>query len=201
MSDSGDKQINETKSEDDSENQTFFIESKRALLGGLLAAAIALFGQWIIGQVYGGYEARKFLEAMSSAAHYLGSSVVTASATILALMLTLISLVNQADKTFERSFFKRVERIGFLATIELIGGILLLLCLSIPFSESDEVPSAWFTGIYYVLMAFLAILSGLLVTIVLMLLNTITSTIDAIRPSKYEEEKRNGSSPGNSSKS
>ena len=183
-----DKQTGKKKESDEKDKRPFFIGSKRALLGGLLAAAIALFGQWIMGQVYSGYEARRFLEAMSSSARYLGNSIVTASATILALMLTLISLVDQADKTFERAFFKRVEKIGFLAAIELIGGILLLLFLSIPFSESDEVPGVWFTTLYYFLIAFLALLSGLLVAIVLMLLSTITSTINIIRPSARDDE-------------
>lgn len=173
---------------DENGKQTLFTGSRRAIIGGLLAAVIALFGQWLIGQVYGAYEARKFLEAMSASARYLGSSIVTASATILALMLTLISFVNQADKDFEQVFFRRIEKIGLLATIELIGGILLLLFLSVPFQESNEVPGSWFTIIYYVLIAFLAFLSGLLVAIVLMLLNAITSMIDAVRPSTHDED-------------
>lgn len=178
---------NKTKLERDSET-LFFIGSKRALLGGILAVIIALAGQWIIGQVYGGYEAQKFLEAMFSSARYLGNSIVTASATILALMLTLISLVNQADKTFEQAFFERVKKIGLLATVELIGGTLLLLFLSLPLPESKEVPSSWFMAIYYILIIFLALLAGLLVAIVLMLFNSITSMIDAVRPSTKNEE-------------
>lgn len=188
MKDKSDKQSDNKKESDKNGGYSLFLGSKRAVIGGLLAAVIALFGQWLLGQVYSGYEARRFLEAMSSSARYLGNSIVTASATILALMLTLISLVDQADRTFERSFFKRVERIGFLAAIELIGGILLLLFLSIPFSESDEVPGVWFTALYYFLIVFLALLSGLLVAIVLMLLNTITSTIEAIRPSAHDDD-------------
>lgn len=170
---------------------TLFIGGKKALFGGILAAAIALVGQWLIGQIYSGYEARKLLEAMSSSAHYLGSAVVTASATILALMLTMLSLSNQADKEFDTIFYKRIERIGLLTTISLAGGILLLLFLSVPLQEADNVPSRWFTSIYYILIGFLAILSGLLVAIVLMLLNTITSLIDVVRPEANEDEEEN----------
>ena len=167
--------------------ESLFIGSKKALIGGVLAAAIALGGQWLIGQIYGGYEARKMLEAMSSSAHYLGSAVVTASATIIALMLTMLSLSSQSDNEFDTVFYKRIERIGVLATVSLTGGILLLLFLSIPFQEADSVPSRWFTTIYYVLITFLAVLSGLLVAIVLMLLNAMTSLIDVVRPSANED--------------
>jgi hypothetical protein len=79
-----DKHTREKKESDEKNKHPLFIGSKGALLGGLLAAAIALFGQWVMGQVYSGYEARRFLEAMSSSARYLGNSIVTASATILA---------------------------------------------------------------------------------------------------------------------
>lgn len=167
---------------------SLFIGDKKALIGGFLAAAIALAGQWAIGQVYSGYEARKLLEAMASSAHYLGSAVVTASATIIALMLTMLSLSNQTEDDFDIIFYRRIERIGILATVSLIGGILLLLFLSVPLQEADSVPSRWFTTIYYVLIGFLAVLSGLLVAIVLMLLNAMTSLIDVVRPEVNEDD-------------
>lgn len=173
---------------DQKSKNTLFIGGKKALFGGLLAAGIALGGQWMIGEIYSGYEARRLLESMSAAAHYLGSAVVTASATILALMLTMLSLSNQADKEFSTDFYKRIERIGVLTTISLTGGILLLLFLSVPFQEDNSVPSHWFTTIYYIMIGFLAILSGLLVAIVLMLLNAITSLIDVVRPSVNEDD-------------
>lgn len=53
--------------------------------------------------------------------------------------------------------------------------------------ESDNVPADWFKIIYYVLITFVAGLSGLAVGIVLMLLNAINSLIDVVRPSADEE--------------
>lgn len=166
---------------------TLFFGSKKALFGGVLAGSIALGGQWIVGQVYSGYEARQLLEAVASSSLYLGGSVVTASATIIALMLTMISLSKQTDNEFDSIFFKRVQHIGRLSAIALISGILLLLFLSIPLQESDQVPSYYFKPIYYVLIIFVAGLSGLMVSIILMLLNAINSLIDIVKPS-YEED-------------
>ncbi len=162
--------------------QTLFVGAKRAIIGGVLAAGVALAGQWFVGQVYSGTEARNLVDALVPAARSVGSSVVTASGTILALMLTMLSLTSQASTTFDRVFYQRIKRIGLLSTISLAAGILLLLFLSIPVQESQNVPGTWFSVVYYVLIALTAGLAGLLVTIVLMLFNAVTSLIHVLSP-------------------
>lgn len=180
---------NESTVEEKRGESNLFVGSHRAIYGGVIAGGIALGGQWLLGSIYSGYEARQFLESMSSSARYFGSAVVTASATILALMLTILSLTAQSDDDFDKVFFLRIERIGKLATTALIGGIILLLLLSIPLKEADNVPGSWFMVMYYVLMTFLAVLAGLLISIVLMLQNAMGSLISIIRPSAEKEEK------------
>lgn len=167
--------------------QTLFVGVKRALVGGVLAAGVALAGQWFVGQVYSGTEARSLVDALVPAARSVGSSVVTASGTILALMLTMLSLTSQASTTFDRVFYHRIRRIGFLSTIALSSGILLLLFLSIPVQESNAVPSSWFRVVYYVLSVLTAGLAGLLVAIVLMLFNAMTSLIKVLSMTKPSE--------------
>ena len=183
------KSSTQHKEIDEKGEERLFVGSRRALYGGVVAGAVALGGQWLLGMVYSGWEARQFLESMSSSALYFGSAIVTAAATILALMLTILSLTSQTDDDFDKVFYLRVERIGKLATVALMGGIILLLFLSIPIKESDKVPSYWFTIIYYILMTFLALLAGILISIVLMLQNSISSLINVIRPSAEQEEK------------
>lgn len=167
--------------------QTLFIGAKRALAGGILAAGVALGGQWFVGQIYSGAEALKLVDALVPAARSVGSSVVTASGTILALMLTMLSLTSQANSNFDRVFYHRVQRIGLLSTIALAAGILLLLFLSIPVQESDAVPSSWFGFVYYLLVVLTAGLAGLLVAIVLMLFNAMTSLIQVLSPTNPTE--------------
>ena len=75
-----------------------------------------------------------------------------------------------------------------MTTISLAGGILLLLFLSVPLQKAENVPSQWFTTIYYILIVFLALLAGLLVTVVLMLLNAIRSLIEGVRPDDDDED-------------
>jgi ABC-type multidrug transport system permease subunit len=169
-----------------------FLGGYHALYGGVVAGAVALGGQWILGSVYSGYEARQFLESMSSSALYFGSAVVTGTTTILALMLTLLSLTSQSESDFDRLFYSRIKRIGQLATAGLMGGILLLLFLSIPVKDAQNTPASWFTIMYYLLMTFLAILAGLLISIVLMLQNAIGSLIKIISPNARQEDRGSG---------
>jgi hypothetical protein len=169
-------------------NSSLFFGDMWALIGGLLAACIAVVGQWFIGRVYSGEDARQLIIAMLNSALFFGASVVTASATILALMLTMLSLSDQSKIDFDAVFFHRIERIGILTTISLASSILLLLFLSIPVQQSEKISSDWFTTIYYVLIVALALLAGLLVSIVLMLLNAIRSLIEGVRPDAEEEE-------------
>ncbi|WP_315897853.1 hypothetical protein [Gillisia sp. Hel_I_86] len=49
--------------------------------------------------------------------------------------------------------------------------------LNLPITESEEVPSSWFTTIYYVSLAMAAILGGGFVAIVTMLYETISNVI------------------------
>jgi uncharacterized integral membrane protein len=176
-------------SEQEQGEQTLFLGAKRALAGGVLAAVIAVAGQWFIGQIYSGAEARRLIEAMVPSSRAVGSSVVTASGTILALMLTMLSLTSQAKTSFDSIFYKRIERIGLLSTIALVAGILLLLFLSVPLQESKNVPNSWYRGVYYVLVALTAGIAGLQVGIVLMLLNAMSSLIAVLRPTLQGEEK------------
>lgn len=167
---------------------TLFFGSKKALAGGIIAGSIALFGQWMVGQVYGGWEARQLLETANASAHYFGSSIVTGAATILALMLTMLGLTKQSESEFDVVFFKRIELIGFLSTVAMIAGVILLLFLSVPVQESDEVPGDWYRFIYYFLIIYIALLAGLTVSVVLMLYNSIKSLIHIIRPSIEQEQ-------------
>lgn len=172
-----------------------FVGTRKALTGGVIAGVIALSAQWLVGQIYSGWEARRLLEAVISSALFFGSSIVTGAATILALMLTMLGLTKSWDNDFDALFFKRIERIGLVATISLILGVLLLLFLSIPIQESDDVPSSWFTTIYYILISYIAVLSGLIVGVVLMLFNAITSLIDVVRPSMDEDVTEGNDNP------
>ena len=145
----------------------------------------------MIGQIYSGFEARQLLETMIPTTRTLCFAIITASSTILALMLTLLSLTNQVDSDFDQTFYRRVERIGLLSTITLITAILLLLFINLPLQESDDLPGSWFTAIYYVIITFSAAIAGMLVAVVLMLFTTISGLIDVICPTPEDGDNQN----------
>lgn len=188
-------QSDETSKEKSQEGESIlFVGAKRALVGGLLAGGVAIAGQLLVGQIYGGTEARRLLESMIPSSRYVGSGVVTASATILALMLTMLSLSRHAASSLESEFYKRVEQIGLLSTIGLIASVLLLLLLSIPLEESQQLPSSWYTFVYYFFLTLTAGVAGTLVTIVLMLYNALKTMITVLSPDYFRnrEEDPNG---------
>jgi hypothetical protein len=172
----------EQKQKRQKSEHVLFLGAKRALVGSLLAGGIAFLGHLLVGRVYSGTEARSLLEAMVPSARSTGTAVVTASGTILALMLTMLSISRDATSKLEAVFFQRVERIGLLSTIALISSILLMLMLSIPLQESNNLPGSWYSIVYYVLIALTAAVSGLLVAIILMLYNALQSLIEVLRP-------------------
>ncbi len=170
--------------------RTLFHGDRIAWIGGILAAAVALLGQILVGFVYNGFEAHDLLQALIPSAQSLGGAVVQASATILALMLTVLSLSRKEINDLETDFFHRIKRIALLSSITLAADILLLLFLSIPLQQSKTLPVNWFQIIYYTLVVIMSSIAGLVVTTVIMLYNAIQAIIKAIRPNP--SEKSNG---------
>lgn len=181
-------------------------EGKKALIrgnelawvGGGIAAAVALVGQLLVGYVYNGSEAHDLLQALIPSAQSLGGAVVQASATILALMLTLLGMSRREIEDLETGFFNQIALISALSSIALASAILLLLFLSIPLQQSKTLRVNWFQGIYYVLVVIIGAIAGLVIAIVIMLYSAIQSIIRAVRhvPAGEIGELRDGKRPG-----
>ena len=171
--------------------KVLFSGNNWSLIGGVAAVVFALSGNLLVGQIYSGFEARRFIEAMLPTTQTLTFASITASSTILALMLTLISFTRKLENEFDMFFYRRIKRIGLLSCVALITSILLLLFLSVPLQESDKVPLNWYRIIYYVIISLSALISGLVVTIVLMLFNAISGLIDVVCPDADNAEKAN----------
>jgi len=99
---------------------------------------IGLGAREAIGTVYGAAEARDLLEALSRAGLYLGSAIATASATTLALMLTLIGMIRRIETDFDRKTYKQVTRIAVISTVTLMLSFLVLLAFTLPIGEFES---------------------------------------------------------------
>ena len=158
-------------------------ELRQAIVGGVIVAAVGILGTWGLGSGSGG-EMRVLLEAMLPSTRFLCSAVMTATATILSLMLTLLGFSGNFDKRFDAGFYQRVRTIALADTIVFAAATLLLLLISVPLNESDKIPAWWFSGIYYVTLVYTAVLGGALITIVLLLYSAVKSVIAFLHPEK-----------------
>lgn len=152
----------------------------------LTFAVIALLGygaRQAIGTVYGAAEAVDLLDALSRAGLYLGSAIATASATTIALMLTLIGMIRRMDQDFDRLAYRNVELVARLSTITLLIALLLLMAFSLPIGQFDELPKGWFETLYNGLFAASVVMVGFAGSTVVLIYTTLVKVIAKITPS------------------
>ena len=149
--------------------------------------ALGIGARWAIGSVYSSGEAIQLIETLASSALYLGSASATASATILALMLTLTGFIRRLDADFGRDVWWRVDRVSQSATISLMASLPLLLALVFPIGEFEKLPTAWYGWFYNILFAITVVVIGLLAMTVALLYATIRDVIAKVTPDFDEE--------------
>lgn len=149
---------------------------KRAIVGGVVSAVIMGIGTFILGEV-SGYKARELLSSSLSGINMLCNTVILGSSTILALMLPLLSLSAGSNSRMNKVHYSHVLNIAKFDTILIIVSVITFLMLNLPITESEEVPSTWFSTIYYISLGMAAILGGGFVAVVTMLYETISNVI------------------------
>ena len=143
---------------------------------------IGAAGHLANGAIYSALHAQQMIEALSQPALYLGSAIAASAATTMALMLTLLGLVRRVDADFDRSMYQRVYRISMLSAWLLAGSVIMLLVMTMPIGEFDEVPQTWFPTLYTILYWMVVLLSALLVGMVTLLFSTIKTLIANVTP-------------------
>ncbi|WP_010228398.1 hypothetical protein [Gillisia marina] len=149
---------------------------KRAIVGGVVSTMIMGIGTYILGEV-SGYKAKELLSTSLAGINMLCNTVILGSSTILALMLPLLSLSTGSNSRLTKVHYSHVLTIAKFVTILIIVSVITFLMLNLPITESEEVPSTWFSTIYYVSLGMASILGGGFVAIVTMLYETISNVI------------------------
>ena len=152
------------------------VSLKRALVGGAVAAGLMATLLLVVGQV-SAWQAEVLLSATLPTTRFLCSSVMTVSATILALMLTVIGISRGTDHPIQASFYRRIQQVALLDVITFVASTILLLGLVVPFGEDLEMPQGWYVTIYYVVTIGSALIGGLLVSVVLMLYGAVHDVV------------------------
>jgi uncharacterized membrane protein YozB (DUF420 family) len=161
------------------------VDAKRALIGGGLAAGVTLLGAWLVGEASGA-EARILLETALPRARTFCGTVTIALGNVLALMLTLLSLSTGADVDLKWGHYQRVKQVAFIDAFTLIAAVLIYLLLNIPLTDADAAQGSngWYAGLYYAVLALTSLLGGALISVVLMLYNTVRDLIRAVGPDR-----------------
>ncbi len=155
------------------------IHTKRAIFGGLISLAVIGLGTFMLGQL-SGYEAKELIKSSIEGLNTLCNTIALASATILALMLTLLGVSSDSSSKLKDDHYKHILQIAKLDTIIFVSSLLFFLLFNLPVTESENIPDNWFNVIYYITLAVSAVLSASLIVVVLMLYNTIVNIIKVI---------------------
>ena len=153
--------------------------TKRAILGGAISMVTILLGAILLGKL-SGYQAQELIKNSIGGLNTLCNTIALASATILALLLTLLSISSGSDSKLKKDHYVHVLKIAKLDTAVFIAAVISFLLFNLPITESENVPNNWFSIIYYVTLAISSILSGALIVVVLMLYNTVVNIIEIV---------------------
>ncbi|NNL49064.1 MAG: hypothetical protein HKO76_11945 [Acidimicrobiia bacterium] len=156
------------------------VDLRWALLGGAFATIMLFAGAAAVGQV-GSFEGLRLLQGTLPTVRFLASSILAAGVTVLALMLTLIGLTFSTKWKFSEMHFQRVAQISTLTTVMIVISIAILLFIGLPLEESEEL-LRYYNVVYYSVMAASAVLGGVLVSVILMLHQTIKGLIAIKHP-------------------
>lgn len=144
----------------------------KPLIGGATAALVGAASTIFVGSI-SGFEALVLLEAILPSTRFLCSAVTTASATILALLLTAMSLAEAVDTQLKPRTYTKMQRLALLDALALIGAVVVLLVLNVPLEKTEAVPAGWYDVIYYFIVSAASVLGGMLIAIVLLLYETL----------------------------
>ncbi|WP_373075010.1 hypothetical protein [Zeaxanthinibacter enoshimensis] len=160
-------------------NFNFSPSTKRAITGAVIAMAILGAGNFMLGEL-SGYEAKTLIRHSVSGINTLCNTIVLASATILALLLTVLSLSSGTKNRLKREHYEHIMQIAKFDTWVLIGALSTFLLFNLPITESENVPTNWFTIVYYASLGMTSIMSAALIVVVIMLYNTVVSMIKIV---------------------
>lgn len=127
-------------------------------------------------------DALEMINASRPTIRFMCSAVMTATATILALLLTMLSFSSNTDQKIKSSHYERLRSIAKLSTGTFITAMIGLLLLSVPFHQAEGAIRWYFDWIYYIMQAYAAILGGALIIIVFMLYSTAKTIILVVHP-------------------
>ena len=157
----------------------FVTKNKRAILGGTIASLFMGLAVFLLGNL-SGYEAKQLITSSLPGINMLCNTIVLASATILALLLTRLGISTGTKSRLKSAHYRQVLSIAKFDTILFVGALILFQLFNIPITEAENVETSWYEIIYWATILFSSILSGMMITVILMLYATVTNIIHIV---------------------
>jgi len=158
---------------------------KRALWGGIIFLAIIGVGSYVTGHL-SGYEAKQLIKVSIAGLNTLCNTIVLASATILALLLTVLGLSSSSSSKLREGHYINIMQIAKVDTSVFVASLLCFVLFNLPVTESENIPENWFDIIYYITLVASSILSAALIVVVLMLYGMVINIIKFVGLGKTE---------------
>jgi len=140
---------------------------------------VMLLGTFLLGEL-SGYEAKALIKNSVSGINTLCNTIALASATILALLLTVLGISSGAKSKLKKNHYRHILQIAKLDTVVFVSSLISFLLFNLPVTQSETVPNEWFSIVYYISLLISSILSAALIVVVLMLYNTIVNSIKIV---------------------
>lgn len=153
--------------------------TRRAIIGGVISMFVIGLGTFMLGHL-SGYEAKVLIKNSLAGINTLCNTIVLASATILALLLTVLGLSSSANSQLKPDHYKHIMQIAKVDTVVFVASLLSFLLFNLPITESDSVSPNWFSTVYYISLGITSVLSAALIVVVLMLYNTVINIIKIV---------------------
>lgn len=154
----------------------FLEKYKMPLYGGALTALFTGAAAYLLGSL-SGYEAMQLLESSLPRISTLFNTIILASATILALILTLLGISTSSDSKLKKGHYKQVLNLAKFDAFLFIVTLIFFQFFNIPIIESDNVPTSYYAIVYWVAIFISSLVSGLMVAVILMLYSTVQNII------------------------
>ena len=158
----------------------------RALYGGLIATFITGAGIFLLGNL-SGYKAKVLLDGSMPSLTMMCNTTALASATIMALLLTLLGISAGSKNKFNENHYQQILLISRWNAAVFIASIIAFQFFNIPITETKEVEYDWWKWIYWASLAISAVLGGAIISIILLLYNTIKNMIKVVGIQPSEE--------------
>lgn len=156
---------------------------------GIVTAIIAILVYFGMNAIFSHLQPYQLIRAMQGTTNTFCFAGITASSTILPLMLTIFSYAMNKTEQFETRFYQRIKHIGGLCVGAFMAGLFTLMILSAPLGNMPEIDPTWHRLVYYLVILGIATMSGFLVTILVLLYTTISTIIHKLAPELEDNSK------------